>query len=41
MVKMVDCGDFGGGEWRCCGGVRLLVRSDEEWGWLKDEREGC
>jgi hypothetical protein len=31
----------GGGKWRCCGGVRLLVKIDEEWRWLKDEREGC
>jgi hypothetical protein len=30
MVKMVDCGGFGGGKWRCCGGVKLLVKIDEE-----------
>jgi hypothetical protein len=25
--------------WRCCGGVRLLVKIDEEWRWLKVVRE--
>jgi hypothetical protein len=35
MVKMVDCGGFGDGKWRCCGGVRLLVKIDEEWRWLE------